>query len=100
MGGHVCQIGCSLWQFRHATDGLEFKSRVSVCLAIAPGWIETDMTAAVRSSPMNDEIIACTPAKRWGRADEIIGATVFLASRGADFITGATLPVDGGYSVY
>ena len=68
--------------------------------AIAPGWIETDMTAAVRSSPMNDEIIARTPAKRWGKADEIIGATVFLSSRGADFITGATLPVDGGYSVY
>jgi NAD(P)-dependent dehydrogenase (short-subunit alcohol dehydrogenase family) len=68
--------------------------------AIAPGWIETDMTAAVRSSPMNAEIIARTPAKRWGQADEIIGATVFLASRGANFITGATLPVDGGYSVY
>jgi 2-deoxy-D-gluconate 3-dehydrogenase len=68
--------------------------------AIAPGWIVTDMTAAVRSSPMNDEIIARTPAKRWGTADEIIGATVFLSSRGADFVTGATLPVDGGYSVY
>jgi len=67
--------------------------------AIAPGWIETDMTAAVRSSPMNDEIIARTPARRWGKSDEIIGATVFLASRAADFITGATLPVDGGYSV-
>lgn len=35
-----------------------------------------------------------------GKSDDIIGATVFLASRGADFITGATLPVDGGYSVY
>jgi 2-deoxy-D-gluconate 3-dehydrogenase len=68
--------------------------------AIAPGWIETDMTAAVRNSPMNDEILARTPAKRWGKSDEIIGAAVFLASRGADFITGVTLPVDGGYSVY
>jgi len=68
--------------------------------AIAPGWIETDMTAAVRSSPMNDEVIARTPAKRWGKADEIVGATVFLASRAADFVTGVTLPVDGGYSVY
>jgi 2-deoxy-D-gluconate 3-dehydrogenase len=68
--------------------------------AIAPGWIETDMTAAIRSSPMNDEILARTPAKRWGKSDELIGATVFLASRGADFITGATLPVDGGYSIY
>jgi|SRR5580704_8435008 2-deoxy-D-gluconate 3-dehydrogenase len=68
--------------------------------AIAPGWIETDMTAAVRNSPMNDEILARTPARRWGKADDIIGATVFLASHGADFITGTTLPVDGGYSVY
>jgi 2-deoxy-D-gluconate 3-dehydrogenase len=68
--------------------------------AIAPGWIETDMTAGVRSSPMNDEIIARTPAKRWGKSEELIGATVFLASRGADFITGTTLPVDGGYSIY
>jgi 2-deoxy-D-gluconate 3-dehydrogenase len=68
--------------------------------AIAPGWIETDMTAAVRSSPMNDEIIGRTPAKRFGQAEELIGAVVFLSSRGADFITGATLPVDGGYSIY
>jgi 2-deoxy-D-gluconate 3-dehydrogenase len=68
--------------------------------AIAPGWIETDMTAGIRGSPMNDEIMARTPAKRWGKADEIVGATVFLSSRGADFITGVTLPVDGGYSVY
>jgi 2-deoxy-D-gluconate 3-dehydrogenase len=68
--------------------------------AIAPGWIETDMTSAIRSSPMNGEILARTPARRWGKADEIIGATVFLSSRGADFITGVTLPVDGGYSVY
>jgi 2-deoxy-D-gluconate 3-dehydrogenase len=67
--------------------------------AIAPGWIETDMTAAVRSSPMNDAILARTPAGRWGKSEEIIGAAVFLASRGSDFITGVTLPVDGGYSV-
>jgi 2-deoxy-D-gluconate 3-dehydrogenase len=46
--------------------------------ALAPGWIETDKTAAVRSSPMNDEIIARTPAKRWEKADEIIGATAFF----------------------
>ena len=68
--------------------------------AIAPGWIETELTSAVRNSPMNEEIIARTPAKRWGKAEEIVGATIFLASRGADFVTGATLPVDGGYSVY
>ncbi len=68
--------------------------------AIAPGWIETDMTAAVRNSPMSDGIIARTPAKRFGKSEELIGATVFLASRGADFITGVTLPVDGGFSIF
>jgi 2-deoxy-D-gluconate 3-dehydrogenase len=67
--------------------------------AIAPGWIETDMTDAVRKSPMNDAIVARTPAGRWGKPEEVIGAAIFLASRGADFITGVTLPVDGGYSV-
>jgi 2-dehydro-3-deoxy-D-gluconate 5-dehydrogenase len=67
--------------------------------AIAPGWIETDMTAVVRNSPMNDEILLRTPAGRWGQPDEVSGAAIFLASRAADFITGITLPVDGGYSI-
>jgi 2-deoxy-D-gluconate 3-dehydrogenase len=68
--------------------------------AVAPGWIETDMTEAVRNSPMNDAILARTPAGRWGKSEDVIGAVVFLASRGADFVTGVTLPVDGGYSVF
>jgi len=68
--------------------------------AIAPGWIETDMTAVVRSSPMNDAILARTPANRWGKSEEIIGAAMFLASRGADFVTGVTLSVDGSYSIF
>jgi 2-deoxy-D-gluconate 3-dehydrogenase len=67
--------------------------------AIAPGWIATDLTARVRHSPMNDAILARTPANRWGQPEEIAGAAVFLASHAADFITGVTLPVDGGYSV-
>jgi 2-deoxy-D-gluconate 3-dehydrogenase len=67
--------------------------------AIAPGWIATDMTAYVRSAPMGETILARTPAGRFGEPEELIGATVFLASRGSDFITGVTLPVDGGYSV-
>jgi NAD(P)-dependent dehydrogenase (short-subunit alcohol dehydrogenase family) len=56
-------------------------------------------TAAVRESPIYDAILARTPAGRFGKSDELIGAAVFLASRGADFITGVTLPVDGGYSI-
>jgi NAD(P)-dependent dehydrogenase (short-subunit alcohol dehydrogenase family) len=44
--------------------------------------------------------MARTPAGRWGQADEIAGAAVFLASPAAQFITGATLCVDGGYSAF
>src|SRR5271154_7094463 len=64
--------------------------------AIAPGWIETDMTAPVKTMPLNDEILARTPAGRWGQPEEIIGAAVFLAPRGAGFIPGPPLPVDRG----
>ena len=67
--------------------------------AIAPGWIETDMTVAVRSMPMNDEILARTPAARWGKPDEMIGTAVYLASHASDFVTGVMIPVDGGYAV-
>ncbi|MFN7935522.1 MAG: glucose 1-dehydrogenase [Bryobacteraceae bacterium] len=71
--------------------------------AIAPGWIATEMTAVVRDHPdyaeFNRMILARTPAARWGEADEVSGAAVFLASAAADFITGVTLPVDGGYSI-
>jgi 2-deoxy-D-gluconate 3-dehydrogenase len=71
--------------------------------AIAPGWIATEMTAIARDdpawAPFNAAILARTPAARWGEADETAGAAVFLASPAADFITGVTLPVDGGYSI-
>jgi len=71
--------------------------------AIAPGWIATEMTAIARENPdfaeFNRMILARTPAARWGEADEMAGAAVFLASAAADFITGVTLPVDGGYSI-
>jgi 2-deoxy-D-gluconate 3-dehydrogenase len=70
--------------------------------AIAPGWIETDMTAPVRTpefKAMNDEIIARTPAGRWGRPDEMAGTATFLASSAADFVTGETIRVDGGYAI-
>ena len=72
--------------------------------AIAPGWFETDMTAAIREdealADFNAMVLARTPAGRWGRTDELAGSVVFLASRAADFVTGATLAVDGGYSVF
>ena len=67
--------------------------------AIAPGWFETDMTAPVRTMPMNDEILARTPAGRWGQPEELAGTAVYLASRASDFVTGTTVYVDGGYSI-
>jgi 2-dehydro-3-deoxy-D-gluconate 5-dehydrogenase len=67
--------------------------------AIAPGWIETEMTAPVRTMPLNDEILARTPAGRWGQAEEVAGTAVYLASRASDFVTGATIRVDGGYAI-
>lgn len=67
--------------------------------AIAPGWIVTDLTTAVRSMPMNDEIIARTPAGRWGQPEELAGTAVYLASHASDFVTGTTIRVDGGYAI-
>jgi 2-dehydro-3-deoxy-D-gluconate 5-dehydrogenase len=67
--------------------------------AIAPGWIETDMTAPVHAMPLNDEILARTPAGRWGQPEEIAGTAVYLASRASDFVTGTTIRVDGGYAI-
>jgi 2-deoxy-D-gluconate 3-dehydrogenase len=68
--------------------------------AIAPGWIETDMTAPLKTMPpLYQEIITRTPAGRFGNPDECAGTAVFLASRASDFVTGATICVDGGYSI-
>jgi 2-dehydro-3-deoxy-D-gluconate 5-dehydrogenase len=70
--------------------------------AIAPGWIETDMTAVIRTEPlqaMNDEILLRTPAGRWGQSDEMAGPAIFLASSASDFVTGETIRVDGGYAI-
>jgi 2-dehydro-3-deoxy-D-gluconate 5-dehydrogenase len=49
--------------------------------------------------PLNDEILSRTPAGRWGRSEEIAGTAVYLASKASDFVTGATICVDGGYSI-
>jgi 2-deoxy-D-gluconate 3-dehydrogenase len=67
--------------------------------AIAPGWIETDMTAPVKTMPLNDEILARTPVGRWGQAEEVAGTAVYLASKASGFVTGTTIRVDGGYAI-
>jgi 2-deoxy-D-gluconate 3-dehydrogenase len=67
--------------------------------AIVPGWIESDMTAPMKSRPFYQEVLRRTPAGRLGTPAECAGAAIFLASAAADFVTGATLFVDGGYSI-
>jgi len=68
--------------------------------AILPGWIDTDLTRRARQqvAELHDFVLARTPAGRWGEPDDLAGAAVFLCSPASDFVTGATLPVDGGYS--
>jgi 2-deoxy-D-gluconate 3-dehydrogenase len=66
--------------------------------AIAPGYIATDNTQALRDDPdRNTSILARIPAGRWGDADDVAGAVVFLASAAADYVHGTVLPVDGGW---
>lgn len=68
--------------------------------AIAPGWIETALTRPlVDDSQRSSEIVKRTPLGRWGTVGDVTGAALFLCSSQAAFITGAILPVDGGYSV-
>ena len=66
--------------------------------AIAPGYFATNNTQALRSDPKrNQAILDRIPAARWGDPADIGGAAVFLASRAADYVHGAVLPVDGGW---
>ncbi|PVE21155.1 2-deoxy-D-gluconate 3-dehydrogenase [Microvirga sp. KLBC 81] len=74
-----------------ASDGI----RVN---AVAPGWIATPLTQALQDDPERaGPILARTPMGRWGTPDEVAAGIVFLASPAAQFVTGAILPIDGGY---
>jgi NAD(P)-dependent dehydrogenase (short-subunit alcohol dehydrogenase family) len=67
--------------------------------AIAPGWISTEMTRGlVEDEGRSAAIVDRTPMQRWGEPNDLGGAVVFLCSPAARFITGAILPVDGGYA--
>jgi len=66
--------------------------------AVAPGYHKTDMTEALWSDPAAAEHIrGRTALKRWGSADDLVGAVLFLSSNAAQYVTGVVLPVDGGY---
>ena len=68
--------------------------------AIAPGFIVTQQSTRSRTNPAHvAAVTARTPLGRWGQPDDIAGAALFLASPLAGFMTGACIPVDGGYSI-
>jgi 2-dehydro-3-deoxy-D-gluconate 5-dehydrogenase len=68
--------------------------------AVLPGWIDTDLTRRAREvvPTLNDNVLRRTPAGRWGTIDDMSGIAVFLASPASDFVTGAAIPVDGGFA--
>lgn len=68
--------------------------------AIAPGYLATEMTEALRADPEFDAwVVQRTPARRWGTAEDVVGAALWLAGPGSSFVTGQTIFVDGGMSV-
>jgi NAD(P)-dependent dehydrogenase (short-subunit alcohol dehydrogenase family) len=79
----------------HAVEYAPFGIRVN---AIAPGVIETPMTQATRERPEKlAKFMERTPMARVGQPDELIGPVIFLASKMSSYVTGVTLPVDGGF---
>ena len=77
------------------------------CNGIGPGYIATPQTEPLREPqadgsrhPFDSFIIAKTPAERWGRPEDLMGAAVFLASEASDFVNGHILYIDGGILAY
>jgi 3-oxoacyl-[acyl-carrier protein] reductase len=73
----------------------ELGSRSITANVIAPGFIDTDMTAELGEA-RKAEILGTVPLKRYGTAEEIAGAALYLASDAAAYVSGVVLPVDGG----
>jgi 2-dehydro-3-deoxy-D-gluconate 5-dehydrogenase len=69
--------------------------------AILPGWIDTELTEGTRRDVpgWHESVVKRTPAGRWGAIDDLRGVAVFLAAPASDFVTGAAITVDGGYSI-
>ena len=92
--GGVVQLGKSLataW----AKDNIQVNT-------ILPGWINTELTAPIGTvDPDRHALISSRiPSGRWGEPEDLAGTAVFLASRASDYVTGAAIPVDGGYTSF
>lgn len=69
--------------------------------AVLPGWIDTELTSAAREQVpgLNESVLTRTPAGRWGLPGDLAGVAVFLASAASDFVTGAAIACDGGFTI-
>ena len=70
--------------------------------AILPGWIHTDLTAPIKTdyAERYETIRSRIPHGRWGEPEEMGGCAVFLASTASDYVTGVSIPIDGGYVAF
>jgi 2-deoxy-D-gluconate 3-dehydrogenase len=68
--------------------------------AILPGWFEAELTDGARAQVpgLYERVLGRIPAGRWARPEDIAGTAVWLASPASDYVTGAAIPVDGGFS--
>ena len=92
--GGIVQLGKSLassW----AKDNIQVNT-------VLPGWIDTDLTIRAREQVdgLHQRVLDRTPAGRWGKPQDHAGIAVFLAGSGSDFVTGTSIPVDGGFSIF
>jgi 2-dehydro-3-deoxy-D-gluconate 5-dehydrogenase len=87
-------------QFTRALATAWAKDNIQVN-AVLPGWIDTDLTRNARAQVegLHERVLARTPAGRWGAPEDHAGIAVFLASAASAFVTGAAIPVDGGFSI-
>jgi NAD(P)-dependent dehydrogenase (short-subunit alcohol dehydrogenase family) len=77
---------------------VEWSKRGVVVNAIAPGVFRTALNAELLdSTPRGQELLMRTPMGRFGKTEEVVGAAIFFASEAASFVSGTTLPVDGGF---
>ena len=70
--------------------------------SILPGWIHTDLTQGLKDNFRDryDHILTRIPHERWGEPNDLAGTAVFLSSKASDYVTGVSIPVDGGYTSF
>ena len=78
-----------------AKDGIQANS-------ILPGWIHTDLTQGIKDNYKEryDHILSRIPENRWGEPADLSGTAIFLASDASNYVTGVSIPVDGGYTSF